>query len=118
MKKRAVKKKKKVNMLIVSLIIISLCLILCICVQLVDDSRRNVVGAATVECVTNNDCIIARGSCCSCENGGSPKCISKNQLGDYAKILESCSVEGSCMGLDCGKISCGCVNNQCVGSQI
>lgn len=118
MKKSAIKKKKRINMVVVSLIIVFLLLILCLSVQFFDDSRGNVVNAATIECVKNSDCIIAKGSCCSCENGGAPKCIPKNQLGEYAKTLESCSKEGSCMGLDCGKISCGCVDNRCVGSSL
>jgi hypothetical protein len=69
-------------------------------------------------CVRNSDCIIIRGSCCSCEDGGAPQCISKSKLSEYAKELESCSKSGACLGFECEKLTCSCVANACVGKPV
>jgi len=74
-----------------------------------------IVNAAQVECMKNSDCIILRGTCCSCENGGTPQCVAKVSLRDYTKKFESCSDQETCFDMDCGKINCGCVDNKCVG---
>jgi hypothetical protein len=73
---------------------------------------------SNIECTKNSDCLIIRGSCCSCEEGGAPQCIPKSQIGIFTKELESCSSKGSCFNLDCGKISCGCIENKCVGKYL
>ena len=115
MKKRI---KKEKDLLKITLIITSIFLILIIVLLLTKNEQTKKVEAKEIECVKNSDCLIIRGSCCSCENGGSPMCIPKTRLLEFTKMLEKCSSSGSCLNLDCGRISCGCVNNKCVGQKI
>lgn len=76
------------------------------------------VEAKEVECYKDSDCLIIRGSCCPCDNGGSPQCIPQKNLPEFTRVLEKCSLMGSCFNENCGKIVCGCVNNKCVGQRI
>jgi hypothetical protein len=115
MKKRRLSKDKKMRLIIAISLVVLVGFFTLVLPQLYDGKNSKSVEASPVECVLNSDCIIIRGSCCSCEDGGAPQCVPKNQLGEYTKKLESCLSQGSCFNLDCGKITCGCVDDVCVG---
>ena len=115
MKKKKSDCEKKLKILIVLSLIVILGFFMLVLPYLNNHKGSKIVEAAQVECVKNSDCIIIRGSCCLCDEGGAPQCISKNKLGDYTKKLESCSSSGTCFNGDCGKITCGCVDNKCAG---
>jgi hypothetical protein len=118
MGKRRLNKDKKLRLIVVISLIVLVGFFTLILPQLYNGNSSKSAEASPIECVKNSDCIIIRGSCCSCEDGGAPQCISKNQLGEYTKKLESCSSQGTCFNVDCGKITCGCVNNVCVGQSV
>lgn len=120
MKKRVKREQRKIKLLAIASLVVFILLLATIGLQTYKeyDLEKNSANLSPMECIKNSDCIIARGSCCSCENGGAPQCIAKINLGDYAKKLESCLVDGPCIGVDCGKIECSCVNNKCVGLTI
>ncbi|MEM4330457.1 MAG: hypothetical protein QW273_00415 [Candidatus Pacearchaeota archaeon] len=79
--------------------------------------KERSVEAKTIECLRDSDCLIIRGSCCPCEEGGSPICIPKTELTAYTKIFDKCSEKGKCLNSNCGKISCSCIDNKCVGKK-
>lgn len=114
------KRKKKLEIVVIASLIVVLILLMCLVVGICynDDLKKRIVTGDLIECTKNSDCLIVRGSCCSCEEGGAPKCIAKASLGEYMQQLESCSREGSCIGIDCGKISCGCIDGKCIGRTI
>lgn len=116
-KKRLSKAKKNKSLLTVIALILFFMLSALVIYQIyLGSESKRIVQASMPECTKNSDCIILRGSCCSCDNGGAPKCIAKTKLADYTKELESCSSDGNCIGADCGTISCGCVKGSCVGN--
>lgn len=118
--KKAINKKKKnpLIVLILSILIVLLALITLMLLLNENKSNNNLVNAKIIECVKDSDCLIVRGSCCSCENGGAPQCIPKTSFDEVVKSLEKCSRDGACFNVDCGKISCSCINNVCTGKPL
>ena len=110
--------KLKIELISVTSLILIMLIFLLIRSTAQNEVINEIVGARIIECVKDSDCIIARGSCCSCENGGTPVCIAKTKIGDYANTLTNCLGSGTCTGLNCGKISCGCVNNKCTSPRV
>lgn len=115
MKKKVSKYQKRIEMLIISVLLVLLLLIMILSVQNYQNKKEMFVVDSPRECTKDSDCIIIRGSFCSCEDGGSPQCIPKDQMGEYISTIESCSKGNDLFSKNCGQISCGCVNNICVG---
>ncbi|MEM4605568.1 MAG: hypothetical protein QW103_00830 [Candidatus Pacearchaeota archaeon] len=82
------------------------------------DSNQNFVLSEKTECFRDSDCLILRSSCCSCEEGKNPVCVSKKEFSEFSQKLESCYINGICLDMQCSKISCRCVNNKCIGQKI
>ncbi len=114
MKKRRESQCDKLKMILISSIVVLAILMLLVLVQVFFLGARDGRTIKEIECVKDSDCIIVRGSCCSCEEGGSPVCLSKGSLGEYTQLMKCYNPQG-CLNVDCGKIGCGCVNNKCVG---
>ncbi|MEM4182011.1 MAG: hypothetical protein QXX68_02555 [Candidatus Pacearchaeota archaeon] len=112
------KERKKVIVIIFTSFLILAFLLLLLTNLNRDNKQIRGVEAKEVECYKDSDCLIIRGSCCPCNNGGSPQCIPQKNLLEFTRALEKCSSKGACFNEDCGKISCGCVNNKCVGQRI
>ena len=115
MRKKRLGKQKKLRLVLALSIVILAGFFTLLLPQIYDGNDSGRVEAAPVECVRNSDCIIVRGSFCACDDGGAPKCIAKNRLGDYTKSLESCTRNDRFFDEDCGQITCGCVDNVCIG---
>ncbi len=69
-----------------------------------------------IECVSDNDCIKVKTTCCPCQMGGIEKCIPSQLIREYQETLNACPPEGSLMCLamyNCQISNCLCIKGRC-----
>jgi len=74
--------------------------------------------ARGVECSSDSDCVIVQTGACSCSMGGSDKCASKSEAGNYSSVQPANPEKGEiiCAAVfNCKIKSCSCVSGKCFG---
>jgi hypothetical protein len=104
--KRKIKSKKNISLILTVIFILAILTIILFVIGSFPDKN----GIA--ECERNSDCVKVQTTCCSCEMGGSEKCVPHGQQGIYE--AKDCPEDPLCIALyNCEVKGCVCSKGGC-----
>jgi hypothetical protein len=120
MKKRVHRRQYKFDYkeLIYGIILALLAILIVVAIVGFSSTCKNNLAVEGSQCTSDSDCVKMKTSCCSCNMGGSEKCVAKNSEDEknYLSILDKCpaSKDLFCAAVyRCEISSCKCNNGQC-----